>query len=792
MTTPPARIAKPGPTLATWLWLGLALAPAGGVAATTSAQTAQAPRMAQLADHAITIDLGAGQLEVRFVAPGIVRVRTERHGPAGEPALVLDPARTPPDFDGAQAMQTADGASLASALASVHWDRQQQRLRIDDAQQRTLLSIDTDALRHGKLQAEHAAGDALYGIGGYNATQDASAGLLRSGRQLATAGEQGHAGAPFVWSTAGYGVLLDSDGATFTLRPGTIDASSTRQEMDVYILLGTPARLFGALAELSGRTPLFPKWAMGFTNSQWGIDEKEFRDIVATYRAKHIPLDAFTFDFDWKDWGKDWGEFSWNPVKFPDGPSGKLKADMAALGVHMTGIMKPRVHVDTVEGRYATAHDLWLPGEKTSPDYFSHQPVKDIDFDKPAARAWWFNPQLAHSFDTGIVGWWNDEADTTRSNTQFLNMQRATYDGQRAHSNLRVWSINRNFWLGSQRYAYGLWSGDIPTGFASMAGQRARMLSAVNVGAMQWGMDGGGFKNGTPTPENYARWIEFGAFTPIFRVHGELGQKRQPWVYGPLAEKAATAAIRLRQALIPYIYSYEHVRRATGVGLVRPLLFDWPQDPNVRNDVDSWLFGDWLLVSPVVVQGQATKDVYLPAGRWIDWFSGKTYEGGRSVHLAIDSKGWGDIPLFIRDGAIIPTQPPMDYVGERPVTELGVDVFPAAQRSTFDYYDDDGATYGYEHGAYFLQSLSAQRRGDAVQLDLGAASGSFKPALRFYLLKIHGYAATGVGGKLPAFDSLDALQRSGGEGWARGHDRYGEVTWVRAAAARAAQITFTR
>ncbi|WP_223250797.1 TIM-barrel domain-containing protein [Rhodanobacter denitrificans] len=772
----------------------LAIALAAGLPVSVPALSATAPMASTVrADtQGVAFRLGAEQVSIHLDGAGVVHVQALPNGATDTHTLVLDPDAKPAATGNARVHDDGTTLTIASDRLTATWHKSANTLELQDAQHHPLLTLDLAALAQGHLLLSHAPGDALYGIGGYNATQDASAGLLRSGRQVATAGEQGHAGAPFVWSTAGYGVLLDSDGATFTLRPGTIDASDTRQEMDVYILLGTPARLFGAVAELSGRTPLFPKWAMGFTNSQWGIDEKEFRDIVATYRAKHIPLDAFTFDFDWKDWGKDWGEFSWNPVKFPDGPSGKLKADMAALGVHMTGIMKPRVHVDTVEGRYATAHDLWLPGEKTSPDYFSHKPVKDIDFDKPAARAWWFNPQLAHSFDTGIVGWWNDEADTTKSNTQFLNMQRATYDGQRAHSNLRVWSINRNFWLGSQRYAYGLWSGDIPTGFASMAGQRARMLSAVNVGAMQWGMDGGGFKNGTPTPENYARWIEFGAFTPIFRVHGELGQKRQPWVYGPLAEKAATDAIRLRQALIPYIYSYEHVRRATGVGLVRPLLFDWPHDPNVRNDVDSWLFGDWLLVSPVVVQGQAAKDVYLPAGRWIDWFSGKAYEGGRSVHLAIDSKGWGDIPLFIRDGAIIPTQPPMDYVGERPLTELGVDVFPAAQRSTFDYYDDDGATYGYEHGAYFLQSLSVQRRGDAVQIELGAASGSFKPALRFYLLKIHGDAATGVSGKLPAFDSLDTLQRGGGEGWARGHDRYGEVTWVRVAAARAAQITLTR
>jgi alpha-glucosidase len=190
----------------------------------------------------------------------------------------------------------------------------------------------------------------------------------------------------------------------------------------------------------------------------------------------------------------------------------------------------------------------------------------------------------------------------------------------------------------------------------------------------------------------------------------------------------------------------------------------------------------------VVVQGQTAKDIYLPAGRWTDWFSGKVYEGGRSIRLAIDSKTWKDIPLFVRDGAIIPTRPPEDYVGERPLVQLDVDVFPAAQRSTFDYYDDDGTTYDYEHGAYFLQPLSAQRRGHTVQVDLGATRGSFKPALKFYLLKIHGGAAAKVSGGLKHFDSLDALESGNGEGWASGHDRYGDVTWLRVTAARATNI----
>jgi len=777
--------------MATRFWLGLALAPIGVTAATSPPP--QATSMAHIRDHVMLIGLGTDQLSIRFVAPGIVHVQNTHGDAANAPSLAIDHDAAHPVFE--QVRTDANGASMTTARASVHWDEQHRQLRIDDAQRHPLLQLDLSSLQHGGLTLQHEPQDALYGIGGYNATEDAAAGLLRTGKQVAGAGEQGHAGAPFVWSTAGYGVLLDSDGATFTLKPGAISVDNdTHRHPDYYILIGTPADIFAALTQLSGRSPLFPKWAMGFTNSQWGIDQKELLQIVDTYRAKHIPIDNFTLDFDWKAWGEDnYGEFRWNATKFPDAPSGKLKSDLDRRGVHLTGIMKPRVHVDTVEGRYATAHDLWRPDEKAAPDYFSLKLVKDIDFDKPAARAWFFNDALKQSFATGIAGWWNDEADNTPSNTQFLNMQRTLYDGQRAISNQRVWSVNRNFWLGSQRYAYGLWSGDILTGFASMAGQRARMLSAINVGAMQWGMDGGGF-HGHPSDENYARWIEFGAFTPIFRVHGDFGQKRQPWVYGPVAEKAAADAIRLRYLLIPYIYSYEHARRAHGVGLVRPLLFDWPHDPQLRNDVDAWLFGDWLLASPVVEPGQTSKDVYLPAGRWTDWFSGKAYPGGQTVRLAIDSKHWGDIPLFIRDGAIIPTQPPMDYVGEKPLTQLEVDVFPADARTQFDYYDDDGNTYDYEKGAYFAQSLSVQRQGHTVRFGTGAVSGSFKPALKSYLLKIHGGAAATVrsgGTGLPPFQSLDALQHSQGEGWASGHDRYGAVTYVRVMAATVRDIALT-
>ena len=762
-----------------------------------------APALSTPCSNCLRIPVDHGQLTITLVEANTVRVQFRAGRTAGTSApaggvdsLMLDPAWQPAVLPNVRQLETASTWELDASDVHVIWDKAQRELRIEDAGHRLLLrQHDLASLAQGKLQLTHDAADAMYGIGGYNATESASAGLLRQGHRLATAGAQGHAGAPFVWSTAGYGLLVNSQGVSFVLADVHMDVQTPVGNIDYFILLGRPTEIFGTIALLSGHTPLFPKWAMGFTNSQWNIDQKELLSIVDTYRRKHIPIDNFTLDFDWKAWGEDdYGEFRWNPVKFPDGPSGKLKSLLDQRGMHLTGIMKPRVHVDTVEGRYATAHDLWLADTATSDDYFSHKPVRVIDFDKAAARAWFFNDALKHSFDTGIVGWWNDEADDSGSDSQFLNMQRALYDGQRAYSDQRVWSVNRNFWLGSQRYAYGLWSGDIATGFASMAGQRARMLSAVDVGAMQWGMDGGGFTHGHPSNENYARWVEFGAFTPIFRVHGDFNEKRQPWLYGSDAEAAATDAIRLRYALIPYIYSYEFARHIGGVGLVRPLAFDWPHDPQVCNDVDAWLFGDSLLVSPVVIEGQTSKDIYLPAGTWTDWFSGKVYRGGQLVRIAIDSARWHDIPLFIRQGAIIPMQPVMDYVGQHPVTQLDVDMFPDDRRTTFDYYDDDGSTYAYEHGASFRQSLALQRQNNAVHVEIGAADGSFTPALAFYLLKIHRGSASAVSREsaaLPSFDSLDALVKAGGEGWSSGQDRYGAVTYVRVKAAVAQNIVLS-
>jgi alpha-glucosidase len=751
-------------------------------------------QLKQVDARGIELARGKDRITLRFVAPNVLQIHAMPDGLNGQPGIVMDPHASHEALSNLHVSTTADTATVATGQLVATWDKRAGRLTVADSHGHTLLQTDPATLLDGHIDLQHDQADPLYGIGGNDAFEPIKDGLTRSGVQIAKAGEQGYAGAPLVWSTRGYAVLVDTVGAKFDLTAGNMQISGiSREDVSYDVIAGTPPKIFAALADLSGAPPLFPKWAMGFTNSQWGIDQAELEAIVHGYRTRHIPIDNFNFDFDWKAWGEDnYGEFRWNAKKFPDGPSGVLKAMMDQLGMHLTGIMKPRIRVDTVQGRYAQAHDFWAASRPQTTDYFSLKPVREVDFDKAAVREWFFNAALKHSFDTGIVGWWNDEADDTNSNTQFLNMQRALYDGQRAYTPIRVWSINRDFYLGAQRYAYGLWSGDIDTGFDSMAAQRQRMLSAIDVGEMKWGMDGGGFR-GHPDDENYARWIEFGAFVPIFRVHGSLGEKRQPWLYGPVAEKAATQAIRLRYALIPYVYSYEHAATAEGVGLVRPLVFDYPGDPQVRDDFDAWMFGDGLLVAPVVAKGQTEKDIYLPAGTWTDYFSGKIYQGGQTIHYAVDSKTWSDIPLFIRDGAIIPTQPVMDYVGEHPVTELSVDVFPAKQATHFDYYDDNGNTYDYTHGAFFSQRLEVQRTADGVTFATQRVQGTFKPALEDYLVKIHGDAALHVsaeGHPLKQYPSVDALSAAKvADGWASGNDRYGHVTYVKFAAGKATKLT---
>jgi alpha-glucosidase (family GH31 glycosyl hydrolase) len=546
---------------------------------------------------------------------------------------------------------------------------------------------------------------------------------------------------------------------------GAPSDTAKKNDFEMYLVFGKPADIINGVTDVSGKPPLFPKASMGFLNSQWGTDQTELLSMVSTYRAKQIPIDAYILDFDWMAWGSDnYGEFRFGP-KFPLASGGTLRDSLLKSGVKLYGIRKPRVHTYTFEGQYAKAHNFFVDYVT---DYFSGKEVGRMNFYKPEARQWYYNCFInqGHAYSDGMIGYWNDEADEYGNSFNFLQMQRANYEGQRQYNNRRVWSINRNFFLGAQRYAYGHWSGDINTGFSTMAEQAPFMLTSILVGSSWWGMDIGGF-NGHPSNDNYYRWIQFGAFVPIFRVHGTLNEKREPWFYGTEAEQIATQYIRLRYKLLPYIYSAAWQNHLTGLSIARPLLFSYPDDQNVTDLTDEWLFGDNMLVKPVLTQNATSVSVYLPQGKWVDYWNGKTYTGPASLNYSVDHS---TIPVFVRAGAVIPTAPQGQY-SDDPQSQgmLVFSCYPGESGNSF-VYEDDGDSYQYENGSYAITNFAQVQTGSMAELTIGARTGSYQPPVRDYLGEfnfIKNVPDSVIVNKVPVSQTTAALLlNSSGTGWA--------------------------
>jgi alpha-glucosidase (family GH31 glycosyl hydrolase) len=773
----------------------------------------------------ITLRAGPDSLTVQVVQRNVLRVHYHPDGETTAPTAVLDPHRAWSNDTPAAINTVSDPIVISTDAMVVKISKRPVRFEIYDRSNHLLLQEpQAGGVYAGGLRFEANTGGPVFGIDAtsipgenMDRRQDIRLGVVRTFGGKVQAGQQGDGGAPLVY-TMNCGLLIDSDGGNFHIPDDTRElefSGGSRKDVEYFAIVGDPMTIMHAVADISGHPPMMPKWTLGFMNSQWGTTQREVTQIVDKYRAEQIPIDGFILDFDWKAWGEDnYGEWRWNstsgagnvsPNKYPDGASGKFAQEMHDNGIKLVGILKPRILLTrnaqgnlTEAAKYAQDHHFFFDWEKPYLDYFSGRPARDIDFSNPAARAWFWQ-HFIPTYRAGIQYFWNDEADSISDlvfpNLQSEDMERSMYEGARSASDQRVWSINRNFYLGAQRYAYGEWSGDIVTGFASMARQEPRMLSTISLGEPHWSMDTGGFI-GHPDPENYARWMEFAAFVPIMRVHGDLNEHRQPWVYGPQAEADAKAAIDLRYRLIPYMYAYERQAHDTGVGIIRPLFWEFPQDARHSVDItDEWMFGDDLLVAPIVHQGQEHRAIHLAPGQWIDYFRGRRYDGDKNIVYSVDPHTWADIPLFVRVGAIVPTEDVQQYVGQHPVTRVYLDVFPGAAETTFTYYDDDGITYAYEKGVFYKQRLSVRDDGTAVHFNSAAPTGTYAPPLREYEVKLHGITARAVtigGTAAKHFGNVARLESAEGEGWTTGTDRYGAVTIVMLSAKTAENITASR
>lgn len=646
---------------------------------------------------------------------------------------------------------------------------------------------------------KHNPNDNFYGLSGYNRDtyKDGTYSIMRNSGGIIEAQPQGGCGAPFIWSTSGYGVVLDTDGGNISNANGQLVVGGcSKENFEFYIIVGSPREILHSAGEIAGLPPMFPKWNTGFGQLEWGVNEAEFKKHIQEYRNQKIPFDWFMIDFDWTAWGEDnYGEFRWGK-DFPSGQTGKLKEWADSIGVKMMAITKPRIiakNADgtfTAQGRYAEDHGFWYPGEEFFPDYVCKLPSKDLQFNTEECQKWWWKHLKEGAFDKGLIGYLNDECDDSNlgglyslGNLSNIFMQKSIYEGQRAQTDLRVWTINRTAYMGSQKYAYSIWSGDNYPTFADLRSQASKMLTANNVLVPIWGFCMTAFWNTSPvTEELYLRSMQLGLFSPLYFLHGIWGQQKQPWFFGEHVTDESRRIVELRYSLIPYAYSYDRVKHETMLGISRALVIDYPQDSNVKDMSETFMYGDYILASPILDSAAVKKTVYMPKGEWIGYKDGKRYSGGKCYEFKTDNKTFTDIPMFIKEGAIIPTQDVIAYVGERNPETIYLDVFPASVQSSFPLYDDDGTSYNYEKGDYFKQIISTQDNGEKASLQFAKAEGSAKPTFNTYIARIHYRNASSIeidGKKLKHYKSEADMMKGSAEGWTTGNDSYGAVTHIK-------------
>ncbi|HEY3784336.1 MAG TPA: TIM-barrel domain-containing protein [Steroidobacteraceae bacterium] len=363
----------------------------------------------------------------------------------------------------------------------------------------------------------------------------------------------------------------------------------------------------------------------------------------------------------------------------------------------------------------------------------------------------------------GVDFWWVDggsgAVDMPGLNKQ-LWTNKIFFDYTQRQSGHRGFILGRYGDWGSERYP-GFFTGDTYSQWPVLAYEVAFTARGGNVLVPYISHDIGGFHGRKIDFDLYARWIEFGTFSPILRMHSAHenpleGNVRMPWVYGDQGIALMRKYFALRTQLMPYIYTYTWLAHVESMPLLRPLYLEYPQMDEAYRHSHEYFFGDEMLVAPVL-EANGNQTVYLPPGEWIDFFTGKRYDGGTTftAHYEVD-----DTPVFVREGALIPEQPVSDYSDARPLNTLILNIFGSGEGS-FDLYEDDGLSMNFDKGAYAVTALRYATGPDgAHHLKIGPAVGSFQGQVqeRAYELHIHASekpAAVSVSGRPVEVTSWD-------------------------------------
>ena len=559
-------------------------------------------------------------------------------------------------------------------------------------------------------------------------------------------------------SRTGWAVYDDSDALVFDETGWLVPREG--EGLDLYFF-GYGRDYQGCLqdfAAVAGSVPLLPRWALGNWWSRfWAYTDQELLALMDEFREHDVPLSTCIVDMDWHitDTGNassGWTGYTWNRELFPDPPA--FIAELHQRGLKTALNLHPADGVWPHEEQYqAMATQLGRSADGKTPIAFD---IADPEF----TRAYF--ELLHHPYEAiGVDFWWIDWQQGTVSGLAGLDplwwLNHLHFFDLARGGRKRPFIFSRWGGLGNHRYPIGF-SGDVVVTWESLAFQPYFTSTAANVNYGWWSHDIGGHMGGIEEPELYTRWVQFGVFSPIFRLHATNNpfHERRPWGYDKQTEAITSAAMRLRHALIPYLYTMAWRNHTTQTPLIRPMYHDHASQEPAYHCPDQYYFGSELVVAPFLSPLEdstrlSRQAVWLPAGEWFDFFHGERYPESTTALTGSWHAVYGgleDIPVFARAGAIVPLAAPAGWsYTDNPAT-LAVHLFPGADNA-FDLYEDaaaltaDGTADGADGGVkprFCLTPIRQSWTAESWQVSVGAAVGdaSFSPQERSFELHFRG------------------------------------------------------
>ena len=485
---------------------------------------------------------------------------------------------------------------------------------------------------------------------------------------------------------------------------------------------------------LTGRTSLPPRWSLGYHQSRYSYyPDTMVENLAHEFRARDIPADVIHLDIHYMN---EYRDFTFSPENFPH-PK-ELIDKLATQGFKVVTIVDPGLKIDSAYRVYrdGLSRNAYITMPDGSPYVGIVWPGRSVfpDFSRAAVREWW-GAQHAALVDVGVRGVWNDMNEPASFGGQTISdivqfegdghpgnhleyhnqygtlMARAAFDGfRKLRPDRRPFVITRAGYAGVQRYAT-IWTGDNTSSWDHLRIALPMIVGLGLSGIPFAGSDIGGFV-GAPSADLYSRWLQSAVLVPFARTHAMIGTpRREPWSYGPTYERANRASIRLRYRMMPALYTAYYQHTKTGSPVARPIFWNALGDTAALSTENEFLLGDHILVAPVMDSAAQNRAVYFPAGHWYRLGSTEEYDGGASksvsapdpLHDGNDTTGLVGLPVFIRAGAVVPSQAVISYEGQRKLDTLELHVFPGS--ATSQLYEDAGDGYGYQHGEYRLTSF---------------------------------------------------------------------------------------